>query len=191
MDADQYMGAPKRYVMITYLENEDQTINALRGLNITDLIVRRSSRTVELDFHSELDQSKIVRNSEIENSDFVFFLTEELDVAVSETEIEKSLDEAFYLINCGRYWQVHVLLETVWKPATQKRNREVLRSLILLCASRVKVQMAQTGESMRLFASGIQLLENNLNDPDLIETVIREPENSLRITPGRFRRYLS
>ncbi len=191
MDADQYMSTPKRYVLIIYRENEDQSIEGLRDLKVTDLIVRRSDRTVELDFHSKLEPYKITRDSQIESSDFAIFLTEELDMAVSKTEIEKSLDEAFYLINSGRYWQAHVLLETVWKPSTQKKNREILRSLILLCASRVKKQMRQTEESKRLFDNAIQLLSDNLDNSDLIEAIIAEPENSLRIMPGIFKQYLS
>ena len=191
MDADRYMGIPKRYVMITHRENENQAIHELQDLEVTDLIVRRSVRTVELDFHTKLDQNNIARNTQLENSDFVIFLTEELDVALSKAEMEKSLDEAFYLINSGRYWQAHVLLETVWKPATKKKNREILRSLILLCASRVKKQMAQTVESKRLFDSAIRLLKENIDDAGLIWSILTEPENSLRIIPDRVKKYLS
>lgn len=86
-----------------------------------------------------------------------------LDVPPPDQTAEQIVSEARALFNEERYWEVHEVLEALWKPATGP-DKEMLQGLILIAAALVHVQKAEVPVAEKMFADAARRLRDTAKD---------------------------
>ncbi len=151
--------------------------NNLKDVKLVD--VRKASNHIELDlFCSELDAVK----KALQN----FFKL--IDSRVLEEEVkEDRMELAKRLFNEERFWEVHEVLEYLWRKATGDEKR-MLHGIILLAASMVHNQKSRKEVAISIMKRAyLELEPYNLNykgfDLALIKRKIEEMLKSGIIEP--------
>ena len=115
----------------------DNIVKALKSIGLFNLILRKHSQSVELDFRYKGDLGKAELKAIIGNNDF--FRVEEDFSALSPSEI---LSKSTELIKGERYWECHNYLEELWKRNSGPK-KTLIHDVIGIVVSQIKVQMGQ------------------------------------------------
>lgn len=122
-------------------------LRSLENMGADMLILRRHTDIMEIDFRLSISGDFSVTLSGV--SGIVSFIQVQEDF--SDKDEKTLLDLAEHLISQERFWEVHNMLEEIWKRI-KGRQKEIVHDLIGIIVSQIKVQMnqQQTGETVYL-----------------------------------------
>ncbi len=114
----------------------------LNGIGQNFSNIRVSNFAIEFDYFSEGEDKEIL--DKITHS-----LGKVLDFKELKQELEESsLALALQLYKQERFWEAHEVIEAIWRKEKDERMKELLQSLILLCASYVHMQKGRNSVSI-------------------------------------------
>ncbi len=155
-----YYSALKRFII------EAADISGLAGFKsvegIRDIIIRRKSRSYELDLKSREMSTVLNQLPKIQDLISVHVYEEgpkaNYPLILDSQELSRLLTRGISLMSEERYWEAHVALEPVWVSSTGE-VKKAFWCLIHICASMVKQQMGQQEEAMVMYERAFKVMQ--------------------------------
>ena len=116
---------------------DDIKLHTLKSKGVFNLIIRKHSESIELDFRYKGNLGKSGILSIIENGELL--MIEDDFSSLSSSEILIKTND---LIKEERYWECHNYLEELWKR-NSGHKKEMIHDLIGIIVSQIKAQMDQ------------------------------------------------
>lgn len=139
--------------------NNENVHSSLQDIGATQIIERAHTDKIELDFN--LESSINIAYLKLKLNEFISL--EEVLEDFSDLSNMDKLNMADTLIREERFWEVHNLLEDIWKSATGSRKL-LLHDVIGIIVSQIKVQMNQWETGENVYARNIGRLKDNAPD---------------------------
>jgi hypothetical protein len=131
-------------------------------LGCTAMNLRVSGRAIEFDVFSGPDKNLAGWIDALKPLGDVL-TCKRLDVAPPPQTPKQIVSEARALFNEERYWEVHEVLEALWKTA-KGPEKEMIQGLILTAAALVHVQKDEIPVAEKMFADAARRLRDTAKD---------------------------
>lgn len=159
----------ERFLAVVMDDVDPKTIKSQRSFN--NVIVRRRSYAVEVDFHSENPQeSRTFLDSYTRTLEFRK-LSEEgkaYDDAYFKSLLahkNEIIEEARGMFRDERYWEAHTVLEDIWKGSYGIQKR-LLQASIIIAASMTHFQMDEVSTAHSMYNKALEMIRKALGkDP--------------------------
>ena len=112
--------------------------------NIGHLILRIDRRHIEVDIEAGPNILSEISRYLIDNG---YKVVEEVDIEDGEEDWDDWKREFMRLYSQGRYWEIHEMLENIWR----ENGDCFIRALILMVIPYIKIQMGQYREAIRAY----------------------------------------
>jgi len=130
----------------------------LKGVSDKFANIRISKFAIEFDYFSEGDDKAI--RDKLNQSLGRILDFRELKSAFNE----ESSDLAFQLYTQERFWEAHEVLEGLWRKERDEKRKELIQSLILLCASYVHMQKGRNSVSLGILERAADKMNANFEE---------------------------
>ncbi|MEM0118253.1 MAG: DUF309 domain-containing protein [Conexivisphaerales archaeon] len=122
--------------------------------------IRVSSRAIEFDFFADSEEE--LPRDELQTALGRILLFKPLTSSYSNSD--DPIGEAMHLYKEERFWEAHEVLEGRWRIEKDVENRELLQSLILLCAALVHMQKGRDSVSLGILKRAEEKISKYLKD---------------------------
>lgn len=112
--------------------------------NVEHLILRIDKKHIEVDVEAE---QNILSNISRYLGEIGYTLVEEVDIDENQEEEGEWIKKFLNLYSQGRYWEIHEMLEKIWR----RDGSCFFRALILFVIPYIKVQMGQYREAIKAY----------------------------------------
>ncbi|MEM0155988.1 MAG: DUF309 domain-containing protein [Thermoplasmataceae archaeon] len=144
-------------------------LERIEGYLTRKIIVRRHTDSLEIDLET-MEPSKVVS---FFRSSSALLLIRKLMPEETVTKLgssglviirEQILDTASALFEEERYWESHILLESLWK-ATTGEYKKYIQNLIYFAVSMIKYQMGEYQTAMTIFQKAMENFKQKYSLP--------------------------
>jgi hypothetical protein len=118
--------------------------------------IRVSKSAIEFDYFAE-GEDKEIRDK------ITYYLGKVLDFKeLKPLTLEGSFELALQLYEQERFWEAHEVIEGLWRNEKDEKKKELLQSLILLCASYVHMQKGRNSVSIGIMKRAVDKMNSDI-----------------------------